>query len=88
MWLTHSHDRAKDFLSHRDRFGVPRLDDRWLDKVSSRIVGVSTKQDFPALLLRFCDARCDLLECGFAAMDEESAAINSDYRLGLTLPDP
>ena len=75
MWLTHSYDGAKDFLSHRDRFGISRLDDRWLDEISSRIVSISTKQDFPAILLCLGDTRCDLPECGFAAMDEESAAV-------------
>jgi hypothetical protein len=75
IWSTHSHDGAEDFLSHRDRLGVLGLDDGRLDKISSRTVGVSTEQNFRALLLSFGNIASDLLECRLAATKGESAAI-------------
>ncbi len=88
MWLTYGHDGAEYLLSHGDRPGVPRLDDSWLDKVSSRIVSVSTTQNLPALLLRLGNIASDLLECRFAAMNGESTALKSHQGQGLTLLGP
>ena len=70
MVLTHSHDRAEDFLTHRDRLGILRMDDSWLDKVPSRIVSVAAKQDLPALLLRRGNIASDLLECRLATIED------------------
>lgn len=69
MWFTYSQHGAKYLLFHRDRLGVLRLDDGWLDKVSSRIVSVSTTQDLIAFSLRLGNVAGDLLECRFAAID-------------------
>ena len=74
MWLTYSHDGAEYLLFHRDRPGVLRLDNSWLDKVSSRIISASTTQNLPALLLRLGNIAGDLLERRFAAMDDKSTA--------------
>ena len=75
MWLAYSHDGAEYLFSHRDRPGVFRLDNSWLDKVSSRIVSVTTTQNFPALLLRLGNIASGLLECRLAAVNNKLTAL-------------